>query len=104
MLNRWLFVLVFAGGILLGYAFGAPSVQAQPESAPLALGDTVTLYYTEKARHPSSGSMVECVVAEIRGTFVRCTPPSRIGGTGGRDVLERWVTTQHLIQVVKRRD
>lgn len=101
MLNRWS-LLTLLVGVLVGYTFRAPTVQAQTELLPFAVGETVTLSYGQDAAQPSFGSSIECVVAEIRGVYVKCGRRSRVGG--GSDQTERWFTLKYVVQITKRQD
>jgi hypothetical protein len=66
MWNRWSLLMVTPGA-LGGYAVASPSVTAQSEALPFALGETVTLWYGEGTSTPAIGTSVECTVAEVSG-------------------------------------
>jgi hypothetical protein len=99
MLNRWSLVVLVAG-VLAGYTFAGPSVQAQGELLPFAVGETVTLWYGKDAGTPNYGSSVQCAVADLRGAYVKCGRPNRIGGTDDR--TERWFTLKYVVLITKR--
>jgi hypothetical protein len=101
MWNRWS-LLVLGVGALTGYAVGGPSLRAQDAPLPFTVGETVTLWYSQDASIPSFGQSVQCTVAEIRGTYVKCGPRSRIGG--GTDRSERWLTLKYVVQITKSGD
>ncbi len=98
MLNRWS-VLVLVVGALAGYTVAGSSAQAQSEPLPFAVGDTVTLWYGNNTASPEVGTSVECLVGEIRGTYVKCSPRSRVAG---RDSFERWFTLKYVVQITRR--
>ena len=98
MWNRWSLLMVILGA-LGGYAVASPSVTAQSEALPFAVGETVTLWYREGTS--TFGASVECTVAEIRGSYVKCTARSRIAGS---DRAERWLTLKYVVQITKRQD
>jgi hypothetical protein len=100
MWNRWSLLMVILGA-LGGYAVASPSVTAQSEALPFAVGETVTLWYGEGTSTPAIGTSVECTVAEVRGSYVKCTPRSRIAGS---DRAERWLTLKYVVQITKRQD
>jgi hypothetical protein len=100
MWNRWSLLLVVVGAIA-GYSVAGPAVQAQVEALPIAVGETVTLWYGKGAEVPGLGSSVQCTVAEIRGAYVKCGPRDRIGSINR---TERWVTLKYVVQITKRQD
>lgn len=103
MRNRWSLVLVMLAGVLAGHALPDHPVGAQTTPLPFAVGETVTLHYSEQSSQPQFGTSVECAVAEIRGEFVRCAPPrARIGDRS--DPAERWLTLKYVVQISKRAD
>ena len=99
MLTRWTLLTLILGA-LAGYALTGTSAEAQGESLPFAIGDTVTLWFGKDAAPPSLGSGVRCVVDGIRGAYVRCKRSSRVGGGSGDD-NEHWVTMKYVIHVTK---
>jgi hypothetical protein len=54
-----------------GYAMGTRPTLAQANPFPFTVGDSLT--FTK----PDGGTLRGCRVEDIRGTFVRCGPPSR---------------------------
>lgn len=101
MNNRWSLALILVFAVLVGSAVPGPPAGAQTQPLPFAVGETVTLYYGEQSSQPSFGTSVECVVAELRGEFVRCAAPrARIGGSADR--VERWLTLKYVVQITKR--
>jgi hypothetical protein len=87
-------------GALAGYAFRGSTVQAQSEGLPFAIGDTVTFWYGNAAASPDAGTAVECAVAEIRGSYVKCGTRTRI--RGGIEPTERWFALTYVVQITKR--
>jgi hypothetical protein len=65
MRNRGMVLVLMAGAVLAGYAFGDRALQAQGPVFPVEVGQRITLGY-------DSGSGVSCHVAAISGEFVRC--------------------------------
>src|SRR5688572_13143052 len=100
MWNRWS-VLMLIVGALAGYSVATPSLQAQSDPSPIAVGETVTLWYGKDAAVPGFGSSFQCTVAEIRGPYVKCGPRNRLGAI---DRPERWVTLKYVVQITKRED
>jgi hypothetical protein len=94
-------LLVVVIGALAGYALASPSLKAQDDPLPFAVGETVTFYFAQHASVPSFGSSIQCAVAEIRGRYVRCGPRTRIAGS---DRTERWITLNYVVQITKRDD
>jgi hypothetical protein len=88
--------LMLVVGLLAGYTVAGSSAQAQTESLPFAVGETVMFTFDEHAT--PAPNLVECPVTEIRGDFVKCGPRSR---AAGRDRFERWVTLKYVVQITK---
>ena len=99
MLRRWSLLLMLVAGAVAGYAFGGRSLQAQANDLPLAVGDTVTLWYAKDGGSPASGTSVQCTVVEIRGGYVRCGPRDRLASSGRN---ERWLTLKYVVEITKR--
>ena len=95
MLNRWS-VLMVVVGLLVGYTVAGSSAQAQNQSLPFAVGETVTFMVEEHA--VPTTNLIECPVTEIRGDFVKCGPRTQ---AAGRDRLERWVALKYIVQITK---
>lgn len=89
-------------GTLAGYAAAGTSIQAQAESWPFSVGETVTLWYAQHAAPANVGSSVRCTVAEIRSSYVRCGPVSRISGRADR--VERWFSLKYVASIEKLDD
>jgi|SRR5687768_11672461 hypothetical protein len=100
MVNRWSVILVIILGVITGYVVSGTSVKAQADSLPLAVGETVTLRYATDAHPSESGRWVECTVMEIRGVFVKCTPPARRHGSRA---VELWRNLQAVTIIQKDR-
>jgi hypothetical protein len=75
--------------VLAGYALAQPGVQAQDEALPFARGDSVMMVF-------EVGSGKECIVADIKGFFVKCE--NAVAAAKGR---EYWLNVQNAVSVMK---
>lgn len=101
MNSRWS-ALALLLGLVVGYALSARPVQAQNDGLPFAGGDTVTLWYATGNAPPAFGNSVQCVVAEVRGSYVRCGRSSRVGSTSDQTI--RWLNTKYVVAVTAREE
>jgi len=66
MRQPWFVSLLVLAAVLAGYAVAARPINAQAESFPFAVGDTVNFTM------PDHGTQRGCQVEQVRGMFVRC--------------------------------
>src|SRR5918994_758556 len=78
MRHPWSVPVVLVLTALAGYAAGARPLQAQPETLPFQLGQTVELGFD--ASHSR-----KCRIEDLKGTFVRCRNLS------ASDRATRWI-------------
>jgi hypothetical protein len=99
MRHSWSVPVLLALAALAGYATGAAPTQAQSEPLPFQRGETVMFRYAD------NGSR-ECRIAEIKGMFALCVPPSeRQGPTIGRPELpEEWINIAAVERVTRPRE
>lgn len=99
MRDPWSVPVLLVLAALGGYAVGTRPVQAQPQTLPLVIGETVNISLQGSGTH-------RCRVEEIRGTFARCGDPSRqpVGGFGVRQPSDdqSWVNLANVEWVTKR--
>ena len=97
MRHPWSVPVLLALAALAGYATGTRPVQAQAQTLPFAIGETVTITLQEGTHR--------CRIEEIRGTFARCGSPSStpIGGFGVRQPSsdQSWVNLSVVEWVIK---
>lgn len=98
MSSRWS-VLALLVGAVAGYGVTGTSVRAQSDPLPLTVGDTVTLRNVN-ADLQVEGS-VECTVTEIRGIYVKCAPPTRLGSQFGSRPVEKWRSLRFAVEILK---
>ena len=100
MRQSWSVPVLLALAALAGYAVGARPVQAQAQSLPFTIGETVTISL--------QGGTHRCRIEEIRGAFARCGDPSGppVGGYGLRqpDQAQSWVNLAVVEWVTKPRE
>jgi hypothetical protein len=98
MLNRTSAIVLVIGAVA-GYALRGTSAtqaaQASPEGVPLAAGDSVVLVY-QKLHQEYAPLTEQCVVREVRGTFVRCSPERDSG------MSEEWRNLLFVVGIAKR--
>ena len=101
MRHPWTVPVLLVLAAIAGCAIGARPVQAQADSVPFAVGETVTFSLQASGTH-------RCRVKEIRGTFARCGDPSGppVGGFGVRQPTsdQSWVNLAVVEWVTKRRE
>ncbi len=86
-------------GVMAAYALTNNSVRAQTDPLPFGVGDTVTL--RNVAASTPGEWLVDCDVKEIRGIYVKCAPPERIGGSFGARRVETWHSLKFVVEIQK---
>ena len=98
MWNRASLLLVLVG-VVAGYTGRATtagvSAQVTPEGSPVAVGDTVSLVY-QRIEGENVPRKEECVVRDVRGPFVRCSPDKDSGNA------EEWRNVTFVVGISKR--
>lgn len=98
MSSRWI-VLALAVGIAGGYSVAGPGVGAQADPLPFGVGDTVTLRNVDTSN--AGEWSVECRVVDIRGIYVKCIPPERMGSSFGARPVEIWRSLRFVVEIQK---
>ena len=96
MRHSWSFPVLLALAALAGYAAGARPVQAQSDTFPFSIGDTVTF-------NLQPDGTWKCRIEEIRGTFARCGDPSGPPTVryGDRQPDQQWMNVAAVRSVSK---
>ena len=93
MLHRVVVPFLVLGAILAGYLAAGRPARAQVAPLPFDVGEEVTLTY-------ESDRSTSCIVAEIRGIYLRCDAPGRT--RIGAQPPERWQSLEGVRTIERR--
>ena len=94
MFNRFS-ALALVLGAIAGYVLTGTSATAQSDPPPFAIGDNVTLHYETTMAE----SQVPCLVADIRGSYVKCENRAQRFTS---DPVENWRNMRFVVHMRKQ--